>query len=75
MEKLRIDFVEGELEYLERKTPNTLKQYLHAISNGHEIDPNILLYAYNIGVETGKKEALQELFGRRMEGDVSHFHS
>lgn len=75
MKKLRIDFVDGELEYLERKTPNVLKQYLRAIANGHEIDFDILLYAYNIGVETGKKEALQELFGGRREVDVSHFHS
>lgn len=63
MKKLRIDFVEGELEYLEKKTPNTMKQYLHTIANGHEIDLDILLYAYNVGVEAGKKESLQELFG------------
>lgn len=75
MEKLRIDFVEGELEYLERKTSNALKQYLHSIANGHEIDLDILLYVYNIGVETGKKEALQELYGGKMEVDASQHNS
>ena len=44
MEKIKIQFVEGELEYLKKKTSPEMRKYIHAVANGHEMDENILLY-------------------------------
>ncbi len=55
MEKIKIQFVEGELEYLKKKTSPEMRKYIHAVANGHDMDENILLYIYNVGYEKGKE--------------------
>ena len=58
MKKTRIDLVEGELEYLLKKTPLEMRKYLHSIAEGHHVDYDLLLYVYNIGFELGKEEGI-----------------
>lgn len=57
MKKTRIDLVEGELEYLLKKTTLEMRQHLHSIAEGHHVDYDLLLYVYNIGFELGKEES------------------
>lgn len=58
MKKTRIDLVEGELEYLLKKTPLEMRQHLLSIAEGHQVDFDLLLYVYNIGFELGKEEGI-----------------
>lgn len=58
MKKTRIDFVEGEIEYLLKKTPLEMVEHLHSVANGHHVDFNLLLYVYNVGFESGKEESI-----------------
>ncbi len=61
MEKIKIQFVEGELDYLKNKTSLEMRKYIHAVAMGHNIDENILLYIYNVGYEKGKESSEKTL--------------